>query len=171
MGGKDKGLIHFRGKPMIEYLLEKYSANAQEVLISANRHLVEYRHYGETLPDSLPGFAGPLAGVLSGLERARCDQVLILPCDCPAPPATLYPTLQQRKDASSSRICCAYDGNRDQYLFALIDRDCRMHLQHYLAQGGRSVRAWYTDMGYCRADFSDSPDSFTNLNTPEDLKQ
>ncbi len=171
MGGQDKGLLRYRDKPLIEYLLEKYAANAKEVLISANRHLTDYQHYGKTLTDTLPGFAGPLAGLLAGLEGASSDQVLVVPCDCPSPPAELYTILQRSKSACGSQICCAYDGDREQYLFALIDRSCRLHLQAFLADGGRSVRAWYAEFGYARADFSEFPQSFKNLNTPRDLQQ
>ncbi|MGB9128090.1 MAG: molybdenum cofactor guanylyltransferase, partial [Thiobacillus sp.] len=84
MGGADKGLIGYRGRPLIEWALAALSPQVGEILISANRNFETYAAYGHrVLPDTLPDFPGPLAGVLAALEAVNVDWLLVVPCDTP----------------------------------------------------------------------------------------
>ncbi|MFP4595882.1 molybdenum cofactor guanylyltransferase, partial [Ralstonia sp.] len=69
MGGVDKGLQVFQGAPMAMHTLMRLSPQVGHVLINANRNLAAYESFGvPVVVDSMPDFAGPLAGILAGLE-------------------------------------------------------------------------------------------------------
>jgi molybdopterin-guanine dinucleotide biosynthesis protein A len=86
----DKGLIEYRGRPLSEWTLAALAPQVDELVVSANRNLGTYAAYGHrVLPDTLPDFAGPLAGVLAALEAVNADWLLVAPCDTPKLPADL----------------------------------------------------------------------------------
>lgn len=167
MQGQDKGLIERQGRPMIAHIVDALADDADEVLISCNRNQAHYAQFGRTLIDTIAGFPGPLAGVLSGLEAARNSQLLIVPCDNPQPPPTLFAKLSH--GAQQTGIRFAYDGQRDQYLYALIPRAEAGSLRDYLDRGQRSVKGWYAERGAQAVDLSDLEGSFCNLNRPDSL--
>lgn len=169
MQGRDKGLISWQGQPLIAHICAATADDAGELLISCNRNTERYAQYGRTICDSLPDFPGPLAGLLSGLEAANYPQVLLLPCDNPQPPSDLYQRLSAA--AADSGIRFAYDGERDQYLYALINRSELASLRDYLASGRRSVKGWYAERGAVAVDFADRRENFRNINLGEDLHQ
>lgn len=169
MGGCDKGLVLWQGRPLIEHLLAGLTKGYSERLISCNRNLDRYAEYGIAFSDHRTGFQGPLAGIEAGLQRAAERRVLVVPCDCPAPPPPLFQRLHQAMKASGNPICFARHGDRNQYLFALLQRECLQSLQDYLATGQRSVRHWYGEQDALAVDFSDFPDSFANYNLPDAL--
>lgn len=171
MGGRDKGLLLWRGEALIKHVLA-HSPAASQVLISCNRHIEEYAAYGHPLRDDPAtntgeDYPGPLAGILAGLRACTSQHLLILPCDSPHPPPELYPRLLAALPCGG--ICHAHDGERDQYLFALITRDKADSLASYLASGQRSVKGWYARNKAIAVDFSDCPEDFVNFNFPEDI--
>lgn len=84
MGGADKGLLDYRGRPLVEWVLDALAPQVAEILISANRNLDRYARYGRrVLPDALPDFPGPLAGVLAALDAVDTEWLLAVPCDTP----------------------------------------------------------------------------------------
>jgi molybdopterin-guanine dinucleotide biosynthesis protein A len=96
MGGADKGLIEYQGRPLIEWALAALASQVDEIFISANRNLDRYAAYGyRVLPDTLPDFPGPLAGVLAALEAVDTGWLLVVPCDTPHLPADLASRLLQ----------------------------------------------------------------------------
>lgn len=169
MGGCDKGLALWQDRPLVEHLIANMTSGYAERLISCNRNLNRYAEYGIAFSDNRTGFQGPLAGIEAGLQRATQGHVLVVPCDCPAPPATLFQRLYQAMATSGNQICFARQGDRNQYLFALLQRECLQSLQNYLATGQRSVRHWYGEQGALAVDFNDSPDGFANYNLPDAL--
>src|SRR5436190_18864368 len=87
MGGVDKGLQPFRGKPMVAHVLERLAPQVGEVLINANRNPDAYERFGHrVIADEIAGFAGPLAGFERGLAHAAGDFVVTVPCDSPLLP-------------------------------------------------------------------------------------
>ena len=84
MGGVDKGLRELRGKPMVEWVLERFAPQVDEILINANQNLDVYAKLGHrVIPDAIGGFAGPLAGLHCGLSAATHPLVATVPCDSP----------------------------------------------------------------------------------------
>ncbi len=170
MGGRDKGLINWRGKPLIEHVLAR-APNGAERLISCNRHLDDYAEYGRPIIDApsekAEDYPGPLAGILAGLNHCTGQNLLLLPCDSPNPPIDLYPRLARAQPPQG--ISYAHDGGRDQYLFALISPAAAPSLANYLAGGARSVKGWYQQEQAVAVDFSECPERFVNFNTVADM--
>ena len=84
MGGQDKGLLDWHGKPLIAHLHALTRPLSDDLIISCNRNAERYRAYADCVVHDREGdFPGPLAGIRAGLAVARHPQVLILPCDAP----------------------------------------------------------------------------------------
>ena len=84
MGGVDKGLVELAGRPMIEHVLDALRPQVGPLLINANRNLDRYSAYGHPLiNDTLAGYLGPLAGVLSAMQRLVTGYLVTVPCDAP----------------------------------------------------------------------------------------
>lgn len=166
-GGQDKGWLRYQGRSLIEHQLERIGPQVAQLLISANRHLPEYRALGiPVLEDSIPGFAGPLAGILASLQRMQHDWLLVVSCDSPHLPDTLAQKLWQGRAGQS--IAYAVTAERAHFLAALIARDRLASLQQYLASGQRRVGDWYRQQ-QAQACLFEQSDAFINLNEPEDL--
>ena len=90
LGGVDKGLVPFRGRPLVEHVISILRPQVGRLVISANRNRETYAAYGvPVIADAIGDFHGPLAGILSALRAADTRFVLSAPCDTPAPPTDL----------------------------------------------------------------------------------
>ena len=170
MGGQDKGLTPLAGRPLITWVLERLQPQIGQVLINANRNSDTYSKLGyPVITDTISGYAGPLAGMLSAMKVCQTPYLLSVPCDSPFIPKTLVSRLAHTLATRQAGISVAHDGRRLQPVFALMQTALRDSLQVFLDQGGRKIDAWYAEQHMAPADFSDLPDTFINLNTPEDL--
>lgn len=170
MGGIDKGLILLRGRPLIAYVLDAMSAQTESILISANRNLDQYRQFGyPVIYDRISGHPGPLAGMLSALEQIETDYLLCVPCDTPWLPDDLLTRLLQGLLREDAEISCAHDGERLHPVFALMKKELRPSLDDYLNRGEHAVHRWFASRRLVQVDFSDTPDLFVNINTPDEL--
>lgn len=170
MGGQDKGLILFRGRPLAAYALDALAAVAGQVLISANRHPLEYAKLGyPVIQDGGAQFNGPLAGMLAALRAASTPHVLIVPCDCPLLRPEALRRLYLAWLENQAEAAVAYDGERLHPVFAVLDRRLADSLQDYLDQGQRKVEHWLRQHDPLLVDFSREPELFQNANTPEEL--
>lgn len=169
MGGHDKGLIDLADRAMIEYVIEAISPQVNEVLINANRSRDTYENYGlRVIEDTTGDYAGPLAGIAAGLEAATTDLIVTVPCDGPWVPKDLVSRLQRKLQESSSKICVAHDGRRMQPVFALFRKEALPEIHSYLNGGDRKLQLWMNQQNPAIADFSDHPEAFINVNTPEE---
>lgn len=171
MQGQDKGLLELAGRPLISHVIERVRPQVQAVMVSANRNQEQYLALADTVlgddPQLGEQFAGPLAGVLSGLEVATTAYVLVLPCDTPCLPENLLPVLLEEIRRNQADITYVHDGERDQHLLMLLRRQLAPVLRQWLLAGGRAVHEWIATQRYCVARFND-PGSFINLNTADD---
>ena len=169
-GGRDKGLIEVAGRPMISHVLDALATQVDEIIISANRNLDEYLAFDlPVVTDATGDFLGPLAGIASGLRAASTDWVAIAPCDSPLLAASYIDRLASaRDDKPDTAVAVAHDGDRIQPAFALIRRELLDDLEAFLASGERKLDRWYARHPMQLVDFSDSADSFLNINRPED---
>ncbi len=170
MGGQDKGLLTYRGKPLIEYILASLAPQVDQICINANRHQEIYQSYQyPVFADDMTGYCGPLAGILSAMRSSDSDYLLVVPCDS----VQISPNLRQRLMESLLReqadIAVAYDGERIQPVFCLVARYLAEDLAKYLTQGDRKMDLWFKRHHYVKVDFSDQADSFINFNQPDDL--
>ncbi len=181
MGGIDKGLQNFRGLPMaLQTLmrLQLQSLPPQDILINANRNLAAYESLGAAVwPDTLDGFAGPLAGFLTGLERCETPLLLTVPCDTPLFPLDLIERLHAALVEEEADLAMAAareeDGQvRPQPVFCLLKVELLDSLVAFTHQGGRKIDAWTGQHRCAIVPFDrpqDAPEAFFNANTHEEL--
>lgn len=169
MGGADKGLIEYRGRPLIEWALAALAPQVDELVISANRNLEIYAAYGHrVLPDTLPDYPGPLAGVLAALDAVNAEWLLVAPCDTPHLPADLAVRLLDAVQRENAVLAVVEDETRVHHSCFVVRRDQRDNLAAYLARGERAVGRWQAALSPAKVRF-DAP-GFANFNAPDDLR-
>jgi len=169
MGGRDKGLLPFGSGPLIGHVLDAILPQVGAALISANRNQEQYQRLGfPVIADPLADFQGPLAGFLAGLENMHTRYLLTLPCDGPVIICDLARRLAAGLSEADATIAVAHDGRRLQPVYALLHHGVVADLRLFLQQGERKIDLWYPRNHWVSVDFSDTPEQFCNINTPED---
>ena len=170
MGSVDKGLQLLRGKPMVEWVIERLRPQVSEVLINANQNIQSYEKYGyRVLPDEIAGFAGPLAGLQAGLKAAANPLIVTVPCDSPFLPQDLV--FRLANELGSRDLAVAKTGAQPHPVFSLMKREVRESLEAFLAAGGRKIDAWYAALKVVEVSFDDEADAFRNINTLDELRR
>ena len=182
MGGVDKGLQNFNGTPLTLHTLMRLqmqdAVTLSEMMVVANRNLSAYESFGvQVWPDSTDGFAGPLAGFLTGLERCETDLLLTVPCDSPLFPLNLTQRLLDTLIAEDAEITVAAakeeDGSvRAQPVFCLMRVSLLESLVKFMQSGGRKIDAWTAQHKTVLVPFDTDdvdPRAFFNANTLEEL--
>jgi len=204
MGGVDKGLQSFNGVSLVQNAIQRLrqqsaasppAARIQQLAINANRNVATYLQQGvpvwaDSVPAGVPDFAGPLAGILTGLAHcpAECEYLLTVPCDCPLFPLDLLACLAEAMFGQVPEgtppppiaMACApeqlSDGlwaMRRQPVFLLLRSDLGPDLTAYLATGGRKIDAWCQRHPVCEVSFDRPHDrlAFANANTLSELEK
>jgi molybdopterin-guanine dinucleotide biosynthesis protein A len=167
MGGRDKGLELFAGRPLVAHVGERFHGHVAELLISANRHLDAYRPLADrVIEDTDAGFYGPLMGLYSGLCAARTPWLLVAPCDTPALPHNL--AARMIAGIHDADIAVAHDGERSHPVVALMRTDIAGALRRALDAGERSVARFYAGQRVRTVDMADCATGLANVNTPDD---
>ena len=182
MGGIDKGLQNFNGTPLTLHTLMRLQMQEAEplsqIMVVANRNLSAYESFGvQVWPDSTDGFAGPLAGFLTGLERCETDLLLTVPCDSPLFPLNLAQRLLDTLISQEADIAVAAakeeDGTvRAQPVFCLMRVNLLESLVKFMQSGGRKIDAWTALHKTVLVPFDTAdvdPRAFFNANTLEEL--
>ncbi|MGE5095156.1 MAG: molybdenum cofactor guanylyltransferase MobA [Betaproteobacteria bacterium] len=170
MGGVDKGLQAFRGKPMVAHVIERLAPQVDEILINANRNADEYGRFGHrVIADEIEGFAGPLAGFERGLAHAAHDVVVTVPCDSPFLPVDLVARLREAMLRHGAQLAVARTGDQAHPVFSLMLREVHASLREFLASGQRKIDKWYARLRVVEVPFDDEADAFLNINTREEL--
>jgi molybdopterin-guanine dinucleotide biosynthesis protein A len=169
MGGEDKGLLSLAGRPMVAYVLDALRPQVGTLLISANRNRERYSAFGyPVLADADDDYLGPLAGVLAASQRCTTEFLLTVPCDAPLIAPDLGARLYAACSAAGTDVAVACDGALRQPVFLLVRAALAPSLASYLAGGGRKAGAWLGQMPVAEADLSDQPDTFLNVNDPDE---
>ena len=171
MGRQDKGLIPFNDQPLVCYALAAMEPLVDELFISANRHQESYSKFGfRVIEDRNSDFDGPLAGILAAMQSASNPLLLISPCDSPlVKTAHLQRLLETLNNNTEIDIAVAFDGERLHPVFAAIKTKLQADLQQYLESGERKLQKWFDRHSVIKVDYKDTPNIFTNINTPEEL--
>jgi molybdopterin-guanine dinucleotide biosynthesis protein A len=179
MGGGDKALLDLGGKPMLAHVIERLGAQARPLAISANGDPARFSSFGlPVIADAASDFAGPLAGVLAGLQWARmagASHAVTAPSDSPFIPLDLVARLREAALASPSRFAVAASGGRVHPVVGLWPLDMAEAIAAALARQERKVQAFVQGAGAAVVNFEDVPigearvDPFFNANTPEEL--
>jgi molybdopterin-guanine dinucleotide biosynthesis protein A len=171
MGGRDKGLVLFRGQPMVTAVAQRLSPQVSELWVNANRNLALYQALGfRVFSDDLAEFQGPLAGILTALRRVSTPKVVFVPCDAPLLPTNLVARLAAGLNTGHAVLAVAHDGTRQQPLFAMMHTSLVDSLQRYLDSGERKVGQWYRQLRAAKVFFPEECEGFTNINLPDDLR-
>jgi molybdopterin-guanine dinucleotide biosynthesis protein A len=170
MGGVDKGLQEFRGKPMVAHAIERLAPQVDELLVNANRNTEAYGAFGHrVIADEIEGFAGPLAGFERGLAHAGGDLVVTAPCDSPFLPSDLVARLREALEREGADLAVAKTGAQAHPVFSLMRRGVHGSLRDFLGSGQRKIDKWYAALEVVEVAFDDEADAFRNINTREEL--
>lgn len=171
MGGGDKGLRLFRGKPLVAHAIARLAPQVAALLINANQNHAAYAALGyPVIADAIAGFAGPLAGLHAGLGQCATPLLATAPCDSPFLPLDLVAQLHAALEAADAQLAVAQCDGRAQPVFALCRREVLEHLSAFMAGGGRKIDAWYATLKVVEVPFPDAA-CFANINTPEELER
>lgn len=140
MGGRDKGLVLWRGEPLVAHVQRVVRPLCDDVVISCNRNHNVYRPFSDQLVcDAEADFPGPLAGVIAGLTAARHAWVVVLACDAPLIDPHLIEDLLQLAVANDSAVM-ARQGGYWQPMFSVLPRRLLPLLRQAWADGERSLQ-------------------------------
>lgn len=170
MGGVDKGLQDLDGRPLVQWVLARLAPQVDAVVINANQNLARYAALGcRVLPDAIPDFAGPLAGLHAALPQATTPLLLTVPCDSPFLPDDPAQRLHAALEAQGAGLAVARTGDRVQRAFCLTRRAILPKLEAFLDSGEHKVGLWHASLKLAEVAFHDEADGFRNIDTPQDL--
>jgi len=176
MGGGDKALMRIGGKTILDRVLARIRPYCTGLVLNANGDPARFHLFGlPVVPDEIPDFAGPLAGVLAGLDWAAryvpdAPCVVSVPGDCPFLPADLVPRLHEARAREGTPLACARSGEWRHPVVGLWPVGLREDLRRALTREGlHKIETWTARHGVAIADWPTEPvDPFFNVNTPED---
>jgi molybdopterin-guanine dinucleotide biosynthesis protein A len=179
MGGGDKARLRIGGRTILERVLARLKPQCAALILNANGDPARFGDTGlAVIPDSVPDFAGPLAGILAGLDWAAREapdvaDIVSVPGDCPFLPEDLVARLSAARSREGGPLACARSGEWRHPVVGLWPVALRGDLRHALvAEGLRKIEAWTARHGVAVADWPAAPiDPFFNINTPEDAAE
>jgi molybdopterin-guanine dinucleotide biosynthesis protein A len=177
MGGGDKCLRRLGGRTLLERVAERLRPQVSGIVLNANGDQARFAGFGlPVVADGVAGFAGPLAGVLAGLdwmarERPDLPWLVSIATDTPFFPTDLVARLVAAAEAGGADLACAASAGRSHPVFGLWPVRLRDELRRALVEEGlRKIDAWTARHQLATVDFPARPvDPFLNVNTPEDL--
>ena len=179
MGGGDKALIAIGGIPILDRVLARLRPSCTGIMLNANGDPARFARYGlPIVPDSVPDFAGPLAGILAGLDWAAAHAPDIAwmasaPGDCPFLPHDLVSRLHEARQQAGTPLAGARSGDWRHPVVALWRVALRDDLrQALIGEDLRKIEVWTARHGVAIAEWPAQPiDPFFNVNTPEDAAE
>jgi molybdopterin-guanine dinucleotide biosynthesis protein A len=176
MGGGDKALLRIGGVTILDRVLERLAPQCGKIILNANGDPRRFASTGlPVVADDVPGFAGPLAGILAGLDWAAAHAPEIawigsVPGDCPFLPRNLIARLHAARAGAAAPLACAKSGEWRHPVVGLWPVALRGDLrQALLEENLRKIEIWTSRHGVALAEWTDAPvDPFFNVNTPED---
>ena len=177
MGGGDKALIDVGGQPLLAHVIARLAPQVAGLALNANGDLARFASFGlPVVADDVPGFAGPLAGVLAGLdwlarERPGATHAVSVAADTPFLPSDLVARLAAARAGADARLACAASGGRRHPVIALWPVELRFDLRRALVEEDIRKIEWFMRRhAVVAADWPIAPfDPFFNINAPDDL--
>lgn len=179
MGGGDKAFIEIGSVPILDRVLTRLRPQCAGVVLNANGDPRRFASYGlPVIPDDVPDFAGPLAGILAALDWAAANMsaiqwVISVPGDAPFLPSDLVDRLHAARVAEGRMLACAKSGDWRHPVAALWPVSLRADLRYALVKEDlHKIEIWTGRHGIAIAEWPDAPvDPFFNVNTPEDRER
>jgi molybdopterin-guanine dinucleotide biosynthesis protein A len=177
MGGGDKCLRRLGPKTILQHVIDRARPQVGQLVLNANGDPGRFAAYGlPVAADSVPDFAGPLAGILAGLDWARanaqaCRWVASFAGDAPFLPRDLVARLAAAVEKAGADLACARSGGQDHPVVGLWPVALAADLRRALVEANvRKVDVWTARHRLVAVDFATDPvDPFFNANRPEDL--
>ena len=179
MGGGDKALIEIGGKTILSRVIETLEGQCEPVILNANGNTSRFAPFGlPVVSDDIPDFAGPLAGILAGLDwlaahRPDREWMVSVPGDCPFLPGDLVRRLHQAREQAGKPLACAKSGDWRHPVVGLWNVKLRENLRRAIVDEDlHKIEIWTARHGIAIAEWPDRPiDPFFNVNTPEDRER
>jgi molybdopterin-guanine dinucleotide biosynthesis protein A len=179
MGGGDKTLQDIGGIPILARVLSRFRPQCSQVILNANGDPARFTRFGlPVVADDVPDFAGPLAGILAGLDWGAgqapdIEWMASVPGDCPFLPRDLVARLHAARLAAGTALACAKSGDWRHPVAALWPINLRDDLRRALREEGlHKIEIWTARHGVAVAEWPDQPvDPFFNVNRPQDLAE
>jgi molybdopterin-guanine dinucleotide biosynthesis protein A len=179
MGGGDKPLRLLAGRPLLDHVIERLRPQVAGLVLNANGDPARFAAYGlPVVADSVPDYAGPLAGILAGLDwtaenRPDCPLIATVATDAPFLPGDLVGRMADALTANRADLACAASGGQAHPVIGLWPVRLREDLRRaVVGEGVRKVDVWTARYRLAVVPFPDRPvDPFFNANRPEDLDQ
>jgi molybdopterin-guanine dinucleotide biosynthesis protein A len=192
MGGQDKGLLPYQGRPLAAWVLDALQGQVDGLMISANRNEAAYRALlaqrqppqpklsptvtpGLVLNDDpdLPRHSGPLAGILTALRHTATDWLMVVPCDTPQLPPDLVTRLLEEALARNRDIVVPSTNESGHpphlhWVCALIHKRVCPQTESLFVKGERKAGHWVRAFDWASVSFANN-NAFINVNTPETL--
>lgn len=177
MGGGDKCLLPLAGRTVLARVLERLRPQVGQLVLNANGDPSRFSDYGlDVIPDVIGGFAGPLAGVLTGMEWARqhaahCTHIVTAPTDAPFMPRDLVARLYAPIADGRADLTCARSGGRDHPVVGVWPVALAEDLRRAMVEEDiRKVDRWTARHRLIAVEFDAEPvDPFFNMNRPDDM--
>ena len=179
MGGGDKPLKTIHGKTILDRVIDCARPQTSAMTLNANGDPARFAQWDlPVVADSIEGFAGPLAGVLAGMDWAAehapdAEFILSIAADCPFLPNDLVSKLESAREAANADISVAHSGGQAHPVIALWRVALRDELRHALVEENmRKIDRWTARYRLASAEWPPEPvDPFFNANTPEDIAE
>lgn len=176
MGGGDKALIEIGGRTILARVLDTLRPQTSGLALNANGDPARFAPFGlPVIADDMEDFAGPLAGILAGLDylakvSPQIERMVSVPGDCPFLPRDLVARLHDVREREGKPLACAKSGDWRHPVVGLWPVRLREDLRKALREENlRKIEVWTARHGIAIAEWPDTPvDPFFNVNTPED---
>ena len=177
MGGGDKNQLNLGGKSVLHHILDRVDRAGAPTAINANGDPLRFEAYGlPVIADVVDGYAGPLAGILTGLEwismyHPKCTHMISLATDAPFLPPDLAHRLYARLGRDAIIVQAQSNGQRHP-VFAIWPVALAADLRQAVCEEGVRKIDHFTQRHHCGVvAFSGTPDPFLNINRPEDFAE
>jgi len=172
MRGQDKGLVKFKGVPMIARIIDQIKHQCAHIVINANRNIAQYEQFRlPVFSDDIQDHQGPLSGMHTALRKTNTEWIITLPCDSPFVSDQYVSRMTQSVTSTHQKLAVALYHDRLQPVYALIHHDLESSLGAFLKTGGRKIDHWYSKHDFATVNMDNLPETFFNINTLEELQR
>ena len=179
MGGGDKTMRAIAGRPILDHVIERLAPQCASLILNANGDPARFDAWGlPIVPDDVPDFAGPLAGVLAALDwtalhHPAIEWVVSVAGDCPFLPRDLVARMQTERTAMQAELAVAASGDQSHPVVGLWKVSLREALRHALVvEECRKIDRWTARYRLVTTQWPVTPvDPFFNANTPDDVAE
>ncbi len=176
MGGGDKPLKTIDGTTILQRIIDRIEPQCSGLVINANGDPDRFARFGlQVVADTIDGFAGPLAGILAGMDwcsehHPATETILSVAADCPFLPRDLVERLEGARQTASLPLCAAASGGWTHPVIGLWPISARHALRQELMAGNRKIDRFTPKLGITHAEWPIDPyDPFFNANAPDDI--